>query len=646
MAHLLQSYSSQVNKTPNNRNIVPWEDFFMYKGVRCDTDLEQLSASSFAPHEFKELFDEQFKEMEREMEVYSNYKMYNAPVKKETMDQYTNLFFYGGKVYNKKALLTDSSRYSSKINTFIEKPIQETNDTLDEYLKEDVTEEKKRFDDINFVFNKHKHNPLVVGISTQSIRNITGYSYTPIPEWSTSGNPVFIKWQKWMLEDRSNILVIDGSRQMGKSFGMSELLIEESFIPGKDILVCAFLQKTTNAMLTYMRKFMADFSEDDFTVFKKDGYIINNTTWVSIHFRTLNDWGANVLGLTLRLIVIDEAQLITTDVFDEVLKPTLTTTGGRIVMIGTAIADISSYMFETIMEISKWQKYNNQGQKTARHIKVSADNNPLIHPLERREINDNREKPSIQRQYFNKWGKWSDSSFNPPTISMFEMPKLSSNGHIIMGIDPARKNDRSGYLYAHAYDNKVVIVASGDVPALSKIDWWNQVKYHKNHIPKYTDGFKWFSTVMDVTWVGDAVAHIFTDGGLRINNTIRYTAGQSESEPLPGSFNVGKHTLINNALDMIDAGQVTVISETNPDLLEEIRFLMIKESKFWTLSFESKFFDDITNAFMLVLYVARKCRYMYRTDVSKVNDTNSFTEELRSSYKKPYRPKQVSSSNF
>jgi hypothetical protein len=34
-----------------------------------------------------------------------------------------------------------------------------------------------------------------------------------------------------MIEDMSDILVIDGSRQMGKSFGMAELLIEESFVP-------------------------------------------------------------------------------------------------------------------------------------------------------------------------------------------------------------------------------------------------------------------------------------------------------------------------------------------------------------------------------------------------------------------------------
>jgi len=248
-----------------------------------------------------------------------------------------------------------------------------------------------------------------------------------------------------------------------------------------------------------MRKFISNFSEDDFIVYKKDGYILNTTTGISIHFRTLSDGGANVLGLTLRLVVIDEAQLIPTEVFDDVIKPTLTTTGGRIVMIGTAIQDISSFMFETIMEIAKGKIYNNEGQFTARHIKVSADENPLIHPLVRREINDSRDKPSTQRQYFNKWGKGSDSSFNPQQISIFNAPPLSKSGHIILGLDPARKNDRSAFLYAHAYNQKVTIITSGDLPALVKVNWGLQVKHHVAHIPTYVQAYKSFSTVMDVT---------------------------------------------------------------------------------------------------------------------------------------------------
>lgn len=102
-----------------------------------------------------------------------------------------------------------------------------------------------------------------------------------------------------------------------------------------------------------MKRLLRNFDEEDFTLYKKDGYILNNTTGVSIHFRTLNDGGQNVLGLTLRLVVVDEAQLIPTDVFTDVLLPTLTTTGGNVILIGTAIEDTSSFMHQTIIDIKK-----------------------------------------------------------------------------------------------------------------------------------------------------------------------------------------------------------------------------------------------------------------------------------------------------
>lgn len=121
------------------------------------------------------MFDQQVKEMETELEIYSTYKVYTAPTKNETLEQYANLFFYNNKVYLKNALLTDSTRYATKADTFIEQPVthepQESH--VDDYLTEDIVEEKKRFEEINFVFNKSKHNPFVVGISTQSIRDIT-----------------------------------------------------------------------------------------------------------------------------------------------------------------------------------------------------------------------------------------------------------------------------------------------------------------------------------------------------------------------------------------------------------------------------------------------------------------------------------------
>lgn len=81
---------------------------------------------------------------------------------------------------------------------------------------------------------------------------------------------------------------------------------------------------------------------------------------------------------------------------------------------------------------------------------MSADNNPLIHPLERHEIYANKESPAIQRQYFNVWGKLSDSLFQPQYIQPEEFfmkdnePSIMTS-YLLYGIDPARRADRSGW---------------------------------------------------------------------------------------------------------------------------------------------------------------------------------------------------------
>lgn len=54
-------------------------------------------------------------------------------------------------------------------------------------------------------------NPLVIGISTQAIRNITKYSYSIQQSWHAQ--PTVIEWQKELIDAPENVIVVDGSRQ-------------------------------------------------------------------------------------------------------------------------------------------------------------------------------------------------------------------------------------------------------------------------------------------------------------------------------------------------------------------------------------------------------------------------------------------------
>ena len=107
------------------------------------------------------------------------------------------------------------------------------------------------------------------------------------------------------------------------------------------------------------------------------------------------------------------------------------------------------------MDYKMGQKYNNPNQFTCEVIPVTAEDDPLIEPRILQSIRENRDDPAIQRQYYNRWGKLSDSSFSLKVHSLADIPSLNQQGYIIYGIDPARLKDRSAFCIMYAFDVKL-----------------------------------------------------------------------------------------------------------------------------------------------------------------------------------------------
>jgi hypothetical protein len=213
--------------------------------------------------EIKDEFDEQLTLVKRIISVQEEYELITPKSKEETLLQYALFFFTPTHAYLKSELL--------------------------QYLQDTETEEK-----ITILTRPNTQHKLY-GISRQDIRNITGYSYTiPNPHNPHDQNDITISWQKQVLEDTSDRLVVDGSRQMGKSKVLAQLLTEESFIIGADILVCAFLQSTTDVILNYMMDYTSNFDDSTFTYKERKKCLINNVSKTRIHFRTLQDGAHNV----------------------------------------------------------------------------------------------------------------------------------------------------------------------------------------------------------------------------------------------------------------------------------------------------------------------------------------------------------------
>ena len=121
---------------------------------------------------------------------------------------------------------------------------------------------------------------------------------------------------------------------------------------------------------------------------------------------------------------------------------------------------------------------------------------------------------------------------------------------------------------------------------------------------------------MDISWVWDWVYTIFKQAGLKINYTIRYTSWQIASVKQTESTNytVAKSILINTFLDFISEDQLEIVELTNKDLIEELSYIQEAQTRTWIISFKSKFYDDISNAEMINLFIIKERKLLWRTN--------------------------------
>ena len=126
-------------------------------------------------------------------------------------------------------------------------------------------------------------------------------------------------------------------------------------------MVCAVLQETTESIWDYLLQYLEEFDPDEFEIKERKRYVQNNITGVRIHFRTLANGAKGIRGKTLRVIIADEAMLISNDVMESVILPTQTTIANPIlILLGTASEDTSCYMYQAIMDIEKGNTYNGE----------------------------------------------------------------------------------------------------------------------------------------------------------------------------------------------------------------------------------------------------------------------------------------------
>ena len=579
---LVQNYITNQNKIPNHDwliNISSAQTSFKMKWMEYPSWPFDIF-DAFTASQIEILFDEQYAAAELEARELAKYDLLSQKSLQITLDQYQHIFFFEWLCYKKDALLNyiRNSERAQQAVSWISSILENT--------------------------QKHQSsdNTNTYTISRQAIRDTVGFTFKPVPWWSDTKEQVYLEWQEEFMNSREDLIIVNGSRQIGKSFAIGELLIEESYEVGWHLWVFSFAQDTTDAIREYIREKIEilNHSYPQFTENKQKNFIKNTITWTRIYFVTLEGKGKRARGKTLRIAVVDEAQEADEDSIEGALWPTMTTTKGRIYLLGTPWPERDCYMYKKILEIRRWTEYNWPNQDTAKVIDVDVMKNPLINPRRREYVLRNKDKPNIQREYFCMWWAWQDKLFDPIVINSPSYTEWYTNDFIVLSIDPARKHDRSGYSVKLAGNWKIEQQFSWEVPASHKWDWNLQAEFFKNLISWLTVKFKNVYVVMDITGVGDWVAQIFKNKWIRIDMAIRYVAWDSESDTYECT-RVGKSRLINYFLDSISTNVFVTVWPSNQLFLTELETISIKQSK-WSIWMESHGFDDITNATMIGVY--------------------------------------------
>ncbi len=425
------------------------------------------------------------------------------------------------------------------------------------------------------------------------------------------------------------------------SLTIAEKAVELSFLPNEDTLVGWYIKKTTDVIRNYMLKFINKFDDGIFTHFKSEWYILNTKSWTKIYFRTL-DWDAeNVLWLTLSNIIIDEAQLISDYVFEEVLEPTLATTNWRMILIWTPWKTAKWYYYDLIMEAKKgielaWIKIavKSESLPDVSYYQIDITQNPLVNPKLRERVMKNQAKAKNQRQWFCSWNSWDDILFKPLQTSSY--PIIWEEWYFIITFDPARPwADRSAFTVLYIINWKIYVILSGFVPKSHKKQWSTQISYYQKTIIKQFWSFPKIVYWVDIRWVwewfNEAFKHTFKDKTLI---KIWYTSWDTESSK-GIDWRVSKTRLIWNAVDFMEEWIVEVLKTSNKDLLEEMNFIYEDEDNKGRLAMKSMFKDDITNSFLVGLHIAK-----IRNLVKRSNHTTEDQKDNLEDWNKVFEPKK------
>lgn len=640
-----KTFPDEQNEAQNNPNAFQEK----YKSLAYFTaDIDEYF-TSMSLTELETYRNEQLKAIDKEISILQRFDQLSEASARRIKEIYDKFIFYKW-LYFKYQEVKGFIVWEQASNVIIgdikvKQQIQEEK-KLENQIDNQEQETAIQNQETNPLLNKLEQeikpstNKKVIQINREAIRKITWYSPYVVPKWDKDWKPVYIEWQEKLLNDDWYIVILDKSRQLWASYTLAELIVETSFIPNSDMLIGSFTKKNTDVIRNYILKRIKKFNDGVFEHFKSEWYILNTKSWTKIYFRTLDNGWENARWLTLKYVFVDEAQLVSTYAFTDVLEPTLATTNGRMFLIWTA-SKHKGYFYEEIIKVKKmlieagininqnlyWVRIGDYS-----YYRLDIYANKLISPRLKEKILANKDRASIKRERFCDWNSWDENLFKYETIN--EFPVMTNDQYYIITFDVAKQwKDRSTFIASTVINWIIYILQSWYVPDWLKSKWSSQIRFYEKWVLKAYWDYEKIIYWADNTGIGSGFVNEWEHTIKKSLIKISYTAWETQSIDWL-DWKVSKSILITNTVDLMDEWKVKIVKATNKELIEELDYAFETEDRMWRIWMKSTFFDDHINALLTNTFII-KVRWILKrsiiiTDKKEENFKSWLKEDLKS----------------
>lgn len=327
------------------------------------------------------------------------------------------------------------------------------------------------------------------------------------------------EYQKKIIEDKSEKIIVCASRQCGKSFVTSIKALWRAWCnSNQDIMLIAPTERQAEIIYSNIYEFVINNPVLYRTAVKLTQRKMEFDNGSVIRCLPAGHTGEGIRGYTCDMVVVDEAQSVPDEVFVSVI-PSLLVKRGQLILLGTPSFGKQGF-FWTAWISDGWSKH-----------RITVFDNPFVDKKDVEAFKKMKGEVAYRREFLAEFVEADDSFFNLESVyAVATLTRKASpvDGYVYYcGVDWARKG---------ASQNAVVIVGVNDEGIIEMHNFWYRTGRSMTEILNWVMGIieKWKPKIV----VADA-----TSGWAGVVDRLKEMVSSSGVGSTVQEFNFGRHAV-------------------------------------------------------------------------------------------------------